>query len=151
MSNQKKLQVLTLCTANSARSQMAEGILRQMGGAQVESFSAGISPSQVNHYAIRVMQEIGIDISSQYSKSVLEFLNKPVDVVITVCDHAAETCPTFPGKVERLHWSFPDPAAVEGEEAKLAAFRVVRDGLVERFRTFLQDRQLTPESLPYVR
>lgn len=147
MTNQKKLQVLTLCTGNSARSQMAEGILRQLGGGHVESFSAGISPSRVNPFAIRVMQEIGIDISSQYSKSVMEFINKPVDVVITVCDHAAETCPTFPGKVERLHWSFPDPAAVEGEEAKLAAFRAVRDGLIERFRGFLQERNLAPESL----
>ncbi len=83
-----------------------------------------------------------MDISGQYSKSVTEFFGKPVDVVITVCDQAAETCPAFPGQVERIHWSFPDPAAVEGEEAKLAAFRSVRDGLVERFRGFLSERRI---------
>jgi arsenate reductase len=144
MTNQKKLQVLTLCTGNSARSQMAEGVLRTLGGEYVDSYSAGIAPSRVNPFAIRVMHEIGIDISSQYSKSVMEFLNKSIDVVITVCDQAAETCPTFPGKVERIHWSFPDPAAVEGDEAKLAAFRAVRDGLIERFRQFLSERDLVP-------
>jgi arsenate reductase (thioredoxin) len=73
---------------------------------------------------------------------VLEFIGKPIDVVITVCDNAAENCPTFPGKVERLHWSFPDPAAAEGDEAKLIAFRQVRDGLIERYRTFLRERNL---------
>jgi arsenate reductase len=126
---------------------MAEGVLRQLGGERVESYSAGISPSRVNPFAIRVMQEIGVDISGQTSKSVMGFIDKPIDVVITVCDHAAETCPAFPGSVERIHWSFPDPAAVEGDEAKLIAFRAVRDGLIERFRGFLQERHLVPESL----
>jgi arsenate reductase len=146
MSNHEKLRVLTLCTANSARSQMAEGILRWLGGDRVESFSAGTNPSRVNPFAIRVMQEIGVDISGQHSKSVTAFLNQPIDVVITVCDDAAETCPAFPGKVERIHWSFPDPAAVAGDEAKLAAFRHVRDGLIARFRTFLRERDLLPAS-----
>ena len=140
--NTNKLRVLTLCTANSARSQMAEGVLRWLGGDRVESYSAGTHPSRVNPFAIRVMQEIGIDIRAQHSKSVLEFIDKPVDVVITVCDNAAENCPTFPGNVQRIHWSFPDPAAAEGDEAKLAAFRAVRDGLVECFRVFLIQRQL---------
>jgi arsenate reductase len=137
-----KLKVLTLCTANSARSQMAEGILRWLGGDSVESYSAGTNPSRVNPFAVRVMREIGVDISGQHSKSVTEFIGKPIDVVITVCDDAAETCPTFPGRVERIHWSFPDPAAVEGDAAKLAAFRQARDGLIERFRVFLQEKNL---------
>jgi len=132
-------RVLILCTANSARSQMAEGVLRRMAGGQVEAFSAGTQPSVVNPWAIRVMREIDIDISGQRSKSVDEFRGQPFDAVITVCDRAAETCPIFPGKAERLHWSFLDPAAVEGDEARLAAFRAVRDGLVERFRVFLRD------------
>jgi arsenate reductase len=93
------------------------------------------------------MNEIGIDISGHHSRSVMEFISQPIDVVITVCDNAAETCPAFPGNVERLHWSFPDPAAVEGDEQKLAAFRAVRDGLIERFRTFLQERHLIEEKV----
>ncbi len=146
MAVNSKLRVLTLCTANSARSQMAEGILRRLGGGAVESYSAGTHPSRLNPLAVQVMREIGIDISDQHSKPVTDFLGQPIDVVITVCDDAAEACPTFPGDVERIHWSFPDPAAVEGEgdEAKLAAFRQVRDGLVERFRAFLTARGLKP-------
>lgn len=140
--------MLTLCTANSARSQMAEGILRWLGGDAVESYSAGTRPSRVNPFAIRVMDEIGIDISGQHSKSVAEFIGRPLDVVITVCDNAAETCPAFPGPVERRHWSFPDPAAAEGDEARLQAFRQVRDGLIERFRGFLGQRGLSPRAMP---
>ncbi len=117
---------------------MAEGILRWLGGGRVESHSAGTHPSRVNPLAIQVMQEIGVDISTQHSKPVQEFIGKPIDVVITVCDSAAENCPVFPGRVERIHWSFPDPAAVEGDAARLAAFRAVRDGLIERFREFLR-------------
>ena len=147
MTDVKKLRVLTLCTANSARSQMAEGVLRALGDAAVASYSAGTHPSRVNPFAIRVMQEIGVDISAQHSKSVTEFINKPVDVVITVCDNAAENCPVFPGSIERLHWSFPDPAAAEGEEEKLSAFRAVRDGLIERFSTFLRSRNITPHTI----
>ncbi len=142
MNETTPLRVLTLCTANSARSQMAEGVLRALGGDAVESYSAGTHPSHVNSFAIRVMREIGVDISAQYSKSVAEFIGRPVDVVITVCDNAAENCPVFPGNVERLHWSFPDPAAAEGEEAKLTAFRAVRDGLIERFSTYLRSRNI---------
>jgi arsenate reductase len=86
-----------------------------------------------------------VDIGGQRSKSVTEFAGQPFDAVITVCDHAAETCPVFPGKAERIHWSFPDPAAVEGDEAKMAAFRAARDGLVARFRAFLAEKKLAEE------
>jgi arsenate reductase (thioredoxin) len=136
-----KPRVLTVCTANSARSQMAEGILRWLGGDAVESYSAGTNPSRVNPFAIRVMDEIGVDIRGQHSKSVTEFIGRPIDVVVTVCDNAAGNCPVFHGKVERLHWGFPDPAAAEGDEARLVAFRQVRDGLIERFRAFLLERR----------
>jgi arsenate reductase len=144
MTDGKKLRVLTLCTANSARSQMAEGVLRVLGGDAVESYSAGTHPSRVNPFAIQAMQEIGVDISAQYSKSVQEFIGKPVDVVITVCDNAAENCPVFPGNVERLHWSLPDPAAAEDADAKLIAFRAVRDGLIDRYSQFLRERAIEP-------
>ena len=126
---------------------MAEGVLRALGGAAVVSYSAGTHPSRVNPFAIRAMHEIGVDISAQYSKAVTEFLGKPIDVVITVCDNAAENCPVFPGSVERLHWSFPDPAAAEGDEAKLVAFRAVRDGLIDRFSGFLRLHHIEPAIL----
>jgi arsenate reductase len=132
-------RVLILCTANSARSQMAEGLLRELGGEKVEVFSAGSTPSIVNPYAIEAMKRRGIDISSHRSKSLQEFIKEPFDYVITVCDNAAETCPFFPGKAQRIHWSFPDPAAVEGNhEEVLASFVTVRDGLEEKFRDFVQ-------------
>jgi arsenate reductase len=133
-----KQRVLVLCTGNSARSQMAEGWLRQLAGDRFEVASAGTHPSTVNPLAIAVMGERGIDISSHRSKSVAEFLDQPFDFVITVCDQAAEVCPIFPGPAERIHWSFPDPAAVRGrEEERLRAFRQVRDVLEARLRTWL--------------
>lgn len=134
----QKLRVLILCTANSARSQMAEGLLRHLAGDRMEVFSAGTRATSVNPHAIRAMAERGIDISHQRSKHLNEFLGQPFDYVITVCDAAAETCPIFPGRSERIHWSFPDPAAVEGESAKAEAFRTVRDGLEERFKAWLE-------------
>src|SRR6185369_14436693 len=119
-----KQNVLFLCTGNSARSQMAEGILRHLAGDRFHVFSAGTKPSVVNPYAIAAMQEIGIDISHHHSKHVNECFGKGMDVVITVCDNAKEACPIFPGVQRQLHWSFEDPAAVEGDaEEKLAAFR----------------------------
>lgn len=131
-------RVLILCTGNSARSQMAEGLLRELSHGAIDVKSAGTKPSPVNPLAIRAMAERGIDISRQRSKHLNEFLNQPFDYVITVCDQAAEICPIFPGKAERIHWSFPDPAAVQGtEEEKLAAFREVRDGLEQRLHTWL--------------
>lgn len=137
-----KTRVLILCTANSARSQMAEGILRSMADDRFDVYSAGSQPSRVNPFAVRAMREIGVDISGHRSKSLTEFLDQPFDYVITVCDNAAETCPTFPGKATRMHWSFPDPAAVEGNEARIAAFRNVRDGLVEKFKSFVQQHEV---------
>ena len=136
------MRVLILCTANSARSQMAEGVLRHLAGDRVEAFSAGSKPSAVNPAAIRVMAEIGIDISAHRSKSLMEFIQQPFDFVITVCDNAAETCPVFPGRAQRIHWSFPDPAAVQDDEARLAAFRSVRDGLIEQFSQFIKQHGL---------
>jgi arsenate reductase len=124
--------VLILCTANSARSQMAEGLLRHDAGERFDVASAGTHPSQVRREAIAVMREIGIDISGHRSKSVDEFANHTFDLVITVCDHARETCPVYPGHATRLHHSFEDPAAVGGSDGeRLAAFRRVRDEIRE--------------------
>ena len=135
---QGKRRVLILCTGNSARSQMAEGLLRHMGGTQFEVFSAGTMPVGVNALAIEAMREVGIDISKQRSKSVGEFVRQEFATVITVCDNAAEDCPIFPGAPQRTHWSLPDPAAVSGtREEKLVAFRKVRDELEHRIRSLV--------------
>lgn len=131
-------RVLILCTANSARSQMAEGILRRLGGNAFTVFSAGSRATFVNPFAIKAMDEIGVDLRSHTSKSFEPFLGQPFDAVITVCDNAAESCPFLPGQYRRIHWSFPDPAAVEGDEAKLQAFRDVRDGLISKFQEFIR-------------
>jgi arsenate reductase (thioredoxin) len=132
-----KKRVLILCTGNSARSQMAEGLLRAFGGERVEVFSAGTNPSIVRPEAIAVMSELGVDLSGHHSKHVREFDGQHFDYVITVCDNANESCPVFPGDTERMHWSFPDPAAIEASETeRLAAFRRVRDALAEVFRDF---------------
>ena len=137
MSDPKR--VLILCTGNSARSQMAEGILRRIAGDDFEVASAGVAPSQVRPEAIKVMGELGIDISGHRSKSVDEFLGQEFDYVITVCDNANEQCPVFPGQTKRIHWSFEDPAAVQGDEpARLAVFRRVRDEIKARLEAFTQ-------------
>ena len=131
-------RVLILCTGNSARSQMAEGLLRHDGGDRFEVASAGVEPSEVRSQAIEVMREIGINISGQRSKSVDEFLGQEFDYVITVCDNAREQCPVFPCKAERIHWSFEDPAAAQGDEAtRLSVFRRVRDEIRERLGGFI--------------
>jgi arsenate reductase len=131
-----KERILILCTGNSARSQMAEGLFRQAAGDRFEVFSAGTRPAALRPEAVAVMREIGIDISGQRSKSVDEFLGQQFRYVITVCDNAKESCPVFPGPTERIHWSFEDPAAVEGsEEERKAAFRRIRDQIAERIRT----------------
>jgi len=135
-------RVLILCTANSARSQMAEGVLRWLGGAAFEAHSAGSVATRVNPFAIEVMDEVGVDIRAQFSKTFERYLDQPFDAVITVCDNAAENCPFMPGRYRRIHWSFPDPAAVEGDDAKLHAFRAVRDGLISNFRQFVSDEKL---------
>ena len=102
------MRVLILCTGNSARSQMAEGLLRSLSHSAVEAYSAGIHPSRLNPLAIEVLKEVGIDISAHRSKSVQEFAGQGFDTVITVCDNARESCPNFPGAPERLHWSYPE-------------------------------------------
>lgn len=136
MSERKR--VLILCTGNSARSQMAEGLLRDLAGDRFEVASAGVAPTHVRPEAVTVMREIGIDISRHHSKSVDEFAGQQFDYVITVCDNANEQCPVFPGKTERIHWSFDDPAAAEGDEhARLAVFRRVRDEILNQLRAFV--------------
>jgi arsenate reductase len=137
-------RVLILCTGNSARSQMAEGLLRDLAGDRFEVASAGVSPTEVRPEAISAMNEIGIDISSHRSKSVDEFTGHEFDYVITVCDNANQQCPVFPGKTERIHWSFEDPAAAQGDEqSRLAVFRRVRDEILHRLRLFVSDASLT--------
>lgn len=136
-----KSRVLILCTGNSARSQMAEGLLRRDdAGERFEVFSAGTRPSAVRPEAIAVMAELGVDISGQRSKSVEEFRGQSFDFVLTVCDAARESCPVFPGSGRRLHHSFDDPAAATGSEAeRLAVFRHVRDELRAWLRAFSTD------------
>lgn len=132
-----KKRVLILCTGNSARSQMAEGLLRKLAGARFEVESAGTQPTGVRPEALEAMREIGVDISGQRSKSVDEFAAQEFDYVITVCDNARANCPVFSGKTARVHWSFDDPAAVKGEwEERLAAFRRVRDEIGSRLRVW---------------
>ena len=124
----EKLKVAFVCTHNSCRSQMAEGLLRQFYGDKYEVFSAGVNPTEVDPNAIEVMKEIGIDISNQTSKHVNEFLNQKFDIIITVCDNAKESCPVFLTEAQRLHWSFFDPAEALGfQKDLLKAFREVRD------------------------
>jgi len=139
-----KIRVLILCTGNSARSQMAEGLLRNDGGGKFEVESAGIISSFVRPQAIEVMSEIGIDISGHRSKSLDEFLDEAFDFVITVCDNAKENCPVFPGKARRIHWSFDDPADAAGtEEEKLVVFRRVRNEIRDKLKKFVSEiRQL---------
>ncbi len=135
----EKKRVLILCTGNSARSQMAEGLLRHDGGDRFEAFSAGTRPSHVRPEAIVAMRELGIDISHHRSKAVDEMLGQEFDYVITVCDNARESCPVFPARTKRRHWSFEDPAAVTGDEdARLAIFRRVRDEIRARLRQFIE-------------
>ena len=135
----ERKRVLVLCTGNSARSQMAEGLLREMGGDSVEAASAGVAPTRVRAEAIEAMKEIGIDISGHRSKSSDEFANQPFDYVITVCDNAQQQCPTFPGATRLIHWPLEDPAIVTGDhEARLEAFRNARDELRERLDEFLK-------------
>jgi len=133
-------RILILCTGNSARSQMAEGLMRDALGGNAEVFSAGTRPSLVRPEAIAVMSELGIDLSGHCSKSVDEFSGQEFDYVITVCDNANEACPIFPGKTKRLHWPFDDPAGVAGSvEERKAAFRKVRDQIRAKIRDWVAD------------
>lgn len=134
----KPSRVLFLCTHNSARSQMAEGILRHLAGDKVEVFSAGTEVTRVHPLAIKVMAARSIDISGQRSKHMDELLGQGFDYVITVCDRAGETCPVFPGEPERIHWSIPDPSGVQGDEAvRLRAFESAATDLFARIRYLL--------------
>src|SRR5215470_628256 len=136
-----KKQVLILCTGNSARSQIAEGLLRYLADDRFVVESAGVEPSVVRPEAIDVMREIGVDISSHRSKSVDEFTGRKFNYVITVCDHARQLCPTFPGSPVTLHWSIEDPATTQGErEVRLKAFRKARNELHRRLAEFIKDR-----------
>ncbi|HOI77155.1 MAG TPA: arsenate reductase ArsC [Methanofastidiosum sp.] len=123
-----KKKVLFVCTHNSARSQMAEGLLNNICENAFEAYSAGSAPTRINPFSIEALKEIGIDISSHYSKSTEDFMNMQFDYVITVCDNAKETCPFFPGAKNYMHKRFEDPSSVEGtNEDKLNAFRKSRD------------------------
>lgn len=134
-------RILFLCTHNSARSQMAEGLLRALGGDQFETYSAGTEATFVRPLAIRAMADIGIDISGQESKTLDQFVNQPFEAVITVCDQANEACPVFFGARRRLHWSLPDPSRATGtEEEQLTAYRAVRDELRRRITDELLTR-----------
>jgi arsenate reductase len=128
-----KRRVLFLCTHNSARSQMAEGLLRHVAGDRFEVTSAGTEATQVRPLAIRAMGEVGIDISSQTSKTLDPYVTQRFDYVITVCDDANEACPIFPNATHRVHWSLPDPSTARGtDEERLAVYRTVREELRTR-------------------
>jgi arsenate reductase len=133
----ERLRVLFVCTHNSARSQMAEGFLREYGGDRFEVHSAGTEATAVRPEAIRAMDEVGIDISGQQSKTVDRYLGQSFAWVITVCDQAREACPVFPGAAETAHWGFDDPSEAQGgEDERMAMFRRVRDEIARRVRIF---------------
>jgi arsenate reductase len=132
-------KILFICTGNSIRSQMAEGFMKAPGGGKWIVGSAGVLPSFVHPLAVRVMMEIGIDISDQKSKSVDKFVNEAFDIIITLCDHAAASCPTFSGQAKRLHWPIDDPVGAVGSiEERLVLFRKARDEIKTRIEEFLK-------------
>ncbi len=134
------MRILVLCTGNSCRSQMAEGFFRHFGEGRIEAYSAGSEPHPVNPKAIEAMKEIGIDISTHTSKHLAGYLSEKFDYVITVCDNANKTCPTFPGDAVRLHWPFADPATAVGtDEEVLAVFRRVRDEIKDRIEGWVEE------------
>jgi arsenate reductase (thioredoxin) len=130
------MRVIFVCTHNSARSQMAEGLLRQMGAGRHEVHSAGTEATSVRPEAVTVMRELGIDIAGHESKTLERYLDQDFDLLVTVCDAARDACPTLPGVRRQEHWSIDDPAAADGDsEARLQAFRDARDRIVERLRS----------------
>jgi arsenate reductase len=138
-------KVLFLCTGNSVRSQMAEGLLNALGSGQWKAKSGGVISSYVHPLAIQVMGEIGIDISKKTSKSMDQFIKQRFDYVITLCDEAAQACPSFGGQGKRLHWPFEDPAAVMGTtEERLAVFRRIRDEIKKKIEEFLKSEPSEP-------
>jgi arsenate reductase len=139
-----RARVLFLCTHNSARSQMAEGLLRSMAGDRFEAYSAGTEATHVRPLAVRAMDEVGVDISGQESETLDRYLDEPFEYVVTVCDDANESCPVFPGAANRLHWSFEDPSKAGGsEDERLKVFRRVR----EEIRTRIEGELLVSEPL----
>ncbi|MEP7271095.1 MAG: arsenate reductase ArsC [Acidobacteriota bacterium] len=140
LTDEKRKRVLILCTGNSARSQMAEGVLRHDGGDAFEVVSAGVDPSSVRPEAVKVMREIGIDISTHRSKSVDEFVGQHFDYIITVCDNAKEVCPIFPGNARHIHRSFDDPPHQDAgsDEERLSIFRRVRDEMRDWVKDFVE-------------
>ncbi|MGQ9637351.1 MAG: arsenate reductase ArsC [Thermodesulfobacteriota bacterium] len=137
-----KKKVLFICTGNSARSQMAEGLMNQLGQEEWEAKSGGLFPSFVHPFAIRVMEEMGIDISKQNSKSLDQFFGQEFDYLITLCDYAAQTCPAFPGHGKRLHWSLEDPAGAIGTpEERLKIFRKVRDEIKAKIEELIKNHE----------
>jgi arsenate reductase len=141
------MRILFLCTHNSSRSQMAEGLLRTRGGSSYKVFSAGTHPRAVHPLAVRAMAELGIDISEvagYHAKGIEAFADQPpIDLAVTVCDEAAEECPYFPGARRQEHWSFPDPSAATGtEQERLGVFRRVRDAIAARIDQFLAESPL---------
>lgn len=134
----KPIRVLFLCTGNSARSQMAEGLLRHLGGSRFEAFSAGTDPRPLHPLAVKAMDELGVDISKQNSKSLSVFQDQHFDYLITVCDRARDNCPTFPGDSGQIHWGFDDPAEATGSEIeRMLVFREVRNEIEKRLRLFI--------------
>jgi arsenate reductase len=138
-----KIKVLFVCIHNSARSQMAEAFLKELGGESFEAMSAGIEPGTLNPNVVRVMKEVGIDISGNKTKDVFEFYKKGMlfNYVITVCDEtAAERCPVFPGHTRRIHWGFPDPSAIQGsDDEKLREIRNIRDAIRARVENWIRE------------
>jgi arsenate reductase (thioredoxin) len=144
--NTRPIRVLFLCTGNSARSVIAEALLKKMGRDAFQVQSAGTHPKGINAFTERVLMQEGIDVSKFRSKNLDEFIGDDFDYVITVCDQAAEQCPVFPGAPERIHWSFPDPAAVEGTDIeKLAAFQETMRGMRQRLSLFIPVAQRVRE------
>ena len=135
-----KPKLIFLCTGNSARSQMAEGLMRHHGGDIFDVYSAGLDAQGVNPHAIEVMKELGIDISKQESKNISVYLNKiDFDLLITVCSNADKNCPTIPGLKNRLHWGFDDPATIQGSNGiQIAKFREIRDFINSRIKNWLK-------------
>jgi arsenate reductase len=135
-----RLRILVLCTGNSARSQMAEALFRSLSKGRIDVYSAGTVPQPCVHpmATVTMREKFGLDISNQFPKTVDRYLAEPFDYVITVCDNAAETCPTFPGRTERIHWSFPDPAAAVGSEGeRQRAFDLTAADIAGRIRVWL--------------
>lgn len=136
----KKEKIIFICTGNSCRSQIAEGLMRSLAGDKFEVYSAGAYPTKVHPVAIKVMAEVGIDISFHTSDAISFFINESIDIVVTVCDNANKVCPVFPGNVERIHWSVEDPFNDRNSTSEdLINFRKTREDLTERIKNLLKN------------